>query len=293
MSSLSSGDDVVSEATDTSPPSLVPAEDDEEEDSDCRALSQESNSAMHSIHQLLSRIPREFLPRLNTFLKSYVKFISTSVNKDKGIKFLQYALWLASRFYQKDSKGRQGLTKLASELMLARYAIRLLEFPVALEAALNGSWTSPSKTYSKTFKVIGDVLSWSMMLYYLTEHGAYCHWKAPDWLAKGRSGEIMSAWSCRAWTLYIAAELVQNALQCKEMINNVNDQEVTGSRKDTEDSKSALKKVQLQFARNGLFLLPAIQYSLPNWDSKPWLPVDFINFLYWLESIVCVYQATS
>lgn len=324
-------------ANDGNPPGLVPAEDEmayEYRGDDRDILSSEARCVSPKQKRLeaVSIILKKWTnltPLLRAALKSYVKFISSAINQDKGLKFLQYTLWLASKLYQKDSTGRKSLTKLSLELSNTRYATRLLALPTAVEAALYKSWTSPSKSFPRTFDLIGDLLSWSMMVYYSAEHVAYLQWMVPQWLVKHkRSAERWSAWSCRGWFLYVVAEMVQNALQWKELCDQENQQQrllqQQDSSNDTDEKRKkaaeaaekragtkyktdlspeeqqvaisetqlSRRKIELQFARNALFLLPTIQYSLPNWDTQPWLPPDVINFLFWLESVVTLYQSS-
>lgn len=44
-------------------------------------------------------------------------------------------------------------------------------------------------------------------------------------------------------------------------------------------------------ARCALFALPAVNWSLPRWDTDPWLPEGLVNTLMLGESITCIYQA--
>mmetsp|Transcript_4104 Transcript_4104/g.5388 ORF Transcript_4104/g.5388 Transcript_4104/m.5388 type:complete len:334 (-) Transcript_4104:72-1073(-) len=240
------------------------------------------------------QLPSQIVPRLRQALQSYCEFIRTAANQDKGLKFLQYTLWLASRAYEEDSESREGLCKLSWEISLARYATRLIAFPTAVEGVVNRSWASSSETYPETFKIIGDILAWSMLVYYPAEHIAYLHWKVPEWLANGRSGAFWCTWSCRGWGAYVLAEIIQNLLQWREVL-----QQQSKDKKDDNASAfvpnaetlAVLEKLKLQCIRNVLFLLPLTQYCLPNWDTDPWLPEDLVNFLFWLESVVCLYQA--
>jgi Peroxisomal biogenesis factor 11 (PEX11) len=48
---------------------------------------------------------------------------------------------------------------------------------------------------------------------------------------------------------------------------------------------------KLQVCRNVLFLFPCLHFSLPHWDTKPWLSERTTNTLLWFESIVGMYQA--
>jgi len=49
--------------------------------------------------------------------------------------------------------------------------------------------------------------------------------------------------------------------------------------------------LQLQILRGVLYTLPAIHWSLPNWDRDPWLSEPIVNGLMSLEALVCMYQS--
>ena len=53
------------------------------------------------------------------------------------------------------------------------------------------------------------------------------------------------------------------------------------------------QNLRLQILRDLLFTLPAIHWSLPNWDTNPWLSEPIVNTLMWLESVVCMYQGVK
>lgn len=48
---------------------------------------------------------------------------------------------------------------------------------------------------------------------------------------------------------------------------------------------------QLQIVRSLLFTLPAINWSLPRWDTHPWLKESVVNGLMWTEAVVSFYQS--
>ena len=287
-------------------------------------------------------------------LQSYVKYIRSSTNnQDNGLKFLQYTLWLASKLlYKKDSHGQDGLSKLSLELSMARCAIRLLEFPIALEAVIqnhNKMTTTTTKTTTSenqdhntstttTTRLLQQCLdnffAWSLCWYYPTEHMAYLHTIAPQWLAQGRSAQLWGTWSCRGWLVCTLVELIQGMLQWKKLLHQQHhhqqeqqlqlqqqqqeqhkqhqgqqqqqqqqeeqqqQQQEQEQHKEEEEEEAItkeeqLEQVKLQMVRNILFVLPAIHCSLPNNDRNPWLPSNVVNFLLWLESVVCLYQSLN
>jgi hypothetical protein len=322
----------------------------------------------HAMHN--NSIPNRF----DRWLTFYTNFVSKSINQDKLLKLLQWSLYIASisvleiAYSNNRIKGSNqadssrsstvnhvssGLRKLYSEISMARYVIRLLGFPTALEAFRNNSWTIQSnyehdesnKNHNAYYYWIGKVLAGSMVLYYPTELLAYVHWMAPQLfppsLSTPRTGNRWSYISCRFWVLYILAELMQCLMQRDELRRqqlavmenenknnhsqkiNQNDLSLSSTSVDkivvvseTEDSHddnsssddihsrkqnnkddllepiaASYRSNQLQIYRNLLFLLPCINWSLPNWDVQPWLNEKTVNILMWLESVVCIHQA--
>jgi hypothetical protein len=180
---------------------------------------------------------------------------------------------MISRFYK-----REALVKLSGDISWARYLTRFLSFPVALEAALSGSWGGSGNQN----KSLGKAMAWAMLAYYPLEHLSYLKWQAPDLFSKtkqsSRLAEKASAWSCRFWWAYALLDLIRSkrALQQQQQQDNT---AITSRRTE-----------RLQIVRNALFFLPMIHWSLPNWDRDPWLSPEAVNGLMWLESVVCFYQ---
>jgi hypothetical protein len=180
------------------------------------------------------------------------------------------------------------------------------------------------------YSAIGKVLSWSMVGYHPTELAAYVLWMKPaasalvapsvsaatterhrrdcerrrSWFPQFSTwpAETWSYVSCRFWLAYVVAELLQCVVQGYELRSLLQDGPTTKEMEILEDTngeghttKAQLQRrldhVTLQGLRNVLFLVPCLQWSLPHWDTRPWLPVSTINTLMWLESIVCLYQA--
>jgi hypothetical protein len=224
---------------------------------------------------------------LDNFLRNYVKFTSSALNTDRSLKLLQWTLWLAS--YMKKS---QGLKKLSLDLSFARYALRLLGLPASMEAARNGSWGN------KTHPWLGQIMAWSMIGYYPMEHVAYVRWQAPQ-LLPNQSAERWSAWSCRCWLLYIVADMTQSTLKLKGLLKDK--REILEKEAANEEGKQEndalilvndlIRNEQLQIVRSLLFTLPAIHWSLPKWDTHPWLKESVVNGLMWAEAVVSMYQS--
>jgi hypothetical protein len=240
--------------------------------------------------------------------------------------------------------------KLSNDLSFARYMTRLFGLPAAMEAALHGSWASDS-TFSKSSSLqssscddkrqmdrhkrlddlLGKILAYSMVCYYPAEHVAFVHWMAPPMPPANddstlsavchekqplpRTAEKWSAWSCRCWSVYILAEVVQCLLQWRKQRHEqqrllilqqqqqqgVDDSNTTTTTTTTtimvatklHETNRVLRNVKLQLVRNALFILPTIHWSLPNWDTDPWLSSPVVNTLMWLETLVHLYKVTT
>lgn len=101
--------------------------------------------------------------------------------------------------------------------------------------------------------------------------------------------------------IYLVADAAHCAVRWRELStppsqlgarnNNNNDED--DDPKDTDRKRErqvALRKIKTLLARDLLFFLPCLNWSLPNWDVDPWLPESFINSLMWLESVVSLTQ---
>lgn len=261
-------DEVVDEDDSSSDPLLIAASSDEDDDPQSKS-------------KLAPTMLRKYKDILIRWLRFYVRFLQTSpFHQDRLLKALQWTLWLASTVALDTGKTRASaaLSKLSTELSFARYATRLLELPTAVEAAITGSWTTVSSSRPKFTTWMGSCLSWSMIGYYPLELAAYVLWMLPSNMQTpevSQKASQFSAISCRFWLLYIVAD----AAQCSVLQNE----------QKTENGKTHLR---LQLLRNALFLLPAIHWSLPNWDTKPWLPSKTVNGLMWVEAMVSLYQTS-
>jgi hypothetical protein len=245
----------------------------------------------------------------NRFLQAYSVFVSNSLNQDKLLKMVQYSLWMLSRFYvgNNNTTAREALAKLAGELSWARYATRLLGLPTALEGVQSGTWASS--------KSLGKAMAWTMVLYYPLEHLAYLKWKAPQWIGTRtpsfvskktyitaesrptRLAERASAWSCRFWLAFIALDIVRSTLALNPKATRLPPSSDDASSTTTElvslpvaVSSDTKRNERLLLIRNSLFVLPMIHWSLPNWDTQPWLSETTCNSILWLEALVCMYQ---
>ena len=265
-----------------------------------------------------------FLRRWLTF---YVKFAGSAGNQDKLLKILQWSLWLMAHTGGASSRTshnvntiskQQWMSRISDQLSWARYATRLLGFPVAVEAALTDSWTLDKS--SPVYRTIGKILAYSMVGYHPTEMVAYLQWQKPapppasssaGFDNQAESAVSTKRWwhappatwsyiSCRFWLVYIGAELTQCILQWRELraqkvaLEEAKKQDSSGdntSSSSIPDLNTQLANVQLQTVRNALFLLPCIHWCLPKWDTQPWLRPYTVNALMWGEAVVSLYQA--
>jgi len=244
---------------------------------------------------------RNFYLLWNRFLQAYSTFAGNSLNQDKILKTIQYSLWMLSRFYvRKDNTvARKALVTISGELNWARYVTRLLGLPTALEGVQSGSWAAQ--------KSLGRAMAWAMVFYYPLENLAYLKWKAPEWigtpkfassLTKGESqtgpsrlAARATAWSCRFWVAYMVLDIVRSTLALRPtIIASPEQQEGPSTELVVEVSNDTKRNERLQILRNVLFLAPTIHWSLPNWDTQPWLSETVCNSLLWLEAVVCMYQ---
>jgi hypothetical protein len=234
--------------------------------------------------------PPLLLSLVDRVLKRYVSYMSSPLHQDRGLKFLQWTLWLVSELVKGRNPSRsKSLRKLYLDVSFARYVTRLLGFPAALEASLSGSWTPASAKYGPAMKWIGRALSWSMAAYYPTEHIAYVQWMLPGaYPPPKRTAERWSYISCRFWLLYVVAEATQCLLQWKELALTPQGEDEDDNKLAKAERHAALRQIKVLLSRDLLFLLPCINWSLPNWDVDPWLPESVINTLMWLESVVCL-----
>jgi hypothetical protein len=124
-----------------------------------------------------------------------------------------------------------------------------------------------------------------------------------------------SAWSCRFWLTWIVLDIVRCTLALREIQQTSHQLEETAKsasaandglrqsdRVEEEGAESLQHKAMyketittvrtehIRILRHALYVLPAINWSLPEWDTKPWLSGDLVNGLCWVESMIGLYQ---
>jgi hypothetical protein len=280
------------------------SEESSQEDSNSGAVVVGSSADMSSnaAKKALKPLSERFLEKLDNFLLDYVKFTSSAVNQERCLKLLQWTLWLFA--YLKKSPG---LHKLYLDVSFARYILRVLGFPAALEAARSGSWGTAVSSISGQrnwwVSKFGSIMAYSMMLYYPSEHLAYLGWMAPSVLPRMSSprtnnilhnANLVSAYSCRCWLVFLVAEMAQTTVKLKDLMDQKRN--LIKNERGAEDEALAslqqtIRSQQLQLTRSLLFTVPCIHWSLPRWDSNPWLREWVVNGLMWVESVVSLYQS--
>lgn len=233
---------------------------------------------------------------LSNLLPHYNTFISSSANQDKGLKVLQWTLWFFSKIY---SKKKKELYKVSTDISFARYILRFYGLPSAIEAIQNKSWEDTSTGYLG--EITGKLMAVAMAVYYPLEHLAYIRWTSPELIPGRISANKLSSYSCRLWLVYILAELTQSILRLRSLYAShkklLKDGSCDGGANKQNPDETLLKLQQsihsewLQLSRSALFTLPCIDWSLPKWDTEPWLSDSFGKGLMWMESLVSIYQA--
>ena len=122
-------------------------------------------------------------------------------------------------------------------------------------------------------------------------------------------GSIFSAWSCRFWLAFIVLDIIkagkvlrrtqileqQRKVEEENEQSNDNSEDSDGSKRDdaipsANELESVAKTQKYAIVRNLLYVLPAIGWSLPKWDTEPLLSDNAMFGLCWLEAVVGFYQ---
>mmetsp|Transcript_6748 Transcript_6748/g.12150 ORF Transcript_6748/g.12150 Transcript_6748/m.12150 type:complete len:312 (-) Transcript_6748:490-1425(-) len=238
---------------------------------------------------------------LDSFLSFYCDFSGPGINQDRILKLAQWLLWFASHCTKNKSSNPElspGLRKMYFDLSMARYALRLLGMPTALQAIRSGSWGGGGQFQNKKIDQIGQVMAWSMLFYYPLEYVAYAKWTSPKWIKA--DAEKFSAYSCRFWLVYIVGEMIQCILKMKELRQQKRllmlEKESHSNKDDELQSEiqvidKSIRLNLLQVVRDICFIPPCMNWSLLDWERKPWLKEPLVNGLMLTESIVCMYQS--
>lgn len=266
---------------------------------------------------------------LDRFLLHMVKFTSSAANQDKGLKLFQWTLLLCSKFHQNSSKQREGLAKVSSDISFARYLLRFYGLPACLEAIRSGSWGGASKWSQALGRAMAwsmlvyyplehvAYLKWTSphvlpatlnanrfsamscrfwLLYLVCEMiQSILHLNEMEHTRKTLqdeqvgfnfmyvSGESSTTTHCSIFTHSLSRENLTH-LPIHSFKSPTDDQQLA----TLNNTKT---NTQLQLVRSALFTLPCIEWSLPQWDTHPWLDANVVNSLMWLESVVSMYQS--
>mmetsp|Transcript_14725 Transcript_14725/g.17929 ORF Transcript_14725/g.17929 Transcript_14725/m.17929 type:complete len:320 (-) Transcript_14725:1127-2086(-) len=247
---------------------------------------------------------------IDKFLQSYSKFTSKSTNTERGIKLLQWSVWLISQItknnprFSKDTS--PSFRKFYNDLSMMRFVLRLYGFPLALDAVLKpGSWAGvpPNGSEWKDRRIIklSNIMAWSMLIYHPLEHIAYANWTMPKLLPKV-NGNKLCAWSCRFWLVFIVSDWVSSHLKnselegekqlllCKYSATDFDDEEKQKVASDIQTIEKSMKINRLQILRNICFAPPCYNWSLDNWATDPVMSENAVNGFSLAEAIVCMYQ---
>ena len=247
---------------------------------------------------------------LDNFLNDYGSFTAKTFTADQGLKIIQWSSWAVS--YVTASSKHHGSTlspalrKLYGDVSWTRYMLRFYGFLPALEGWRSGSWAGGSWDNPKIAKIAKYLMCGSMMLYYPLEHMAYAGWQMPTLskFTKNNANKI-SALSCVFWTTYIVGDFWSSCLKWKELKKKFNDLGQLLATKKRDDDKDgvtevvqeqksiakSIRLVKIQLMRSLLFILPAVNWSLPNWATNPLLGEATVNGLMLIEAYTSVYQS--
>lgn len=146
----------------------------------------------------------------------------------------------------------------------------------------------------------------SMLLYYPLEHVAYAGWQLPTLSKFSRvNANKISALSCVFWTTFIIGDFWASCLKWSELKKKLNDLGRLLAVKKRDDDKDGMMEVEqeqhavakrirlakLQAIRCLLFILPSVNWSLPNWTTNPLLGEVTLNGLMLAEAYTSVYQS--
>lgn len=250
---------------------------------------------------------------VDKFFYYYNEWTKSSVTYERGVKLAQWLAWLSSQL-TKNMKGKNQhdaehyrtivsptLRKLYNNLSTMRYILRFYGMPPAIEAAMKGTWEGNWK--DTRIKKLSHVMAWSMIFYHPLEHIAFMQWQMPKLkLFKKVDGNMLSAWSCRFWLVFIVSDWISSYLkncelmeQKRILLSEAGREQGDGSGSDSDSAVQDIDKAiymnKLQIIRCALFSGPCYTWSLDEWTTKPWLSENKANGLMLTEAIVCIYQS--
>lgn len=267
--------------------------------------------------------------RIDKFLSVFGQFSSQTLYSDRGIKLMQYTLWLVSKIFILDTNDplsnhvSSSISNLQRDLSTCRYILRFYGMPQSLQAVLrpqlwagecgNQSWKD-TRIYQ-----LARVMALSMFIYHPLEHVAWLKDKVeidnhvvdhPRTGAKTNvslrlwpksiSGGSFSVWSCRAWMVYIVAEWRCCWLKNKELRERMIQREKLDETKSSStnqtqlETETQLSQLQKSLRLNRLQMLRCALFTVPciQWSMfNPILSDNIIGSLTLAEAITCMYQS--
>ncbi|KAL7529603.1 hypothetical protein ACHAXR_003047 [Thalassiosira sp. AJA248-18] len=266
------------------------------------AASKDSNKETKLITELSS--PNTAPSALDKFLSTHGAFSGSTFTADQGLKILQWSSWAISYATQSThSNLSPSLRKLYNEVGMARYVLRFYGFLQSLEGYRSGSWAGGTWDNPRIAKIAKYLMAGSMLFYYPLEHVAYAGWQMPK-LVRVNANKV-SAISCVFWTTYIVGDFWVSCLKWKDLKAKLGGLREVLVKSKRDDDKLAvadlsreeqtlvnkIRHIKVQLVRCLLFILPAINWSLPNWATDPLLSELPLNSLMLVEAYTSVYQS--
>eukprot|EP00573_Skeletonema_grethae_P000594 CAMPEP_0201691806 /NCGR_PEP_ID=MMETSP0578-20130828/4860_1 /ASSEMBLY_ACC=CAM_ASM_000663 /TAXON_ID=267565 /ORGANISM="Skeletonema grethea, Strain CCMP 1804" /LENGTH=299 /DNA_ID=CAMNT_0048177069 /DNA_START=50 /DNA_END=949 /DNA_ORIENTATION=+ len=251
----------------------------------------------------LAPAPLPLLDTVNTFG-------AQTFTTDQGLKIIQWSSWAISYLTASSKHHKETLSpalrKLSGEVSFTRYVLRFYGFFQSLDGYRSGSWAGGSWDNPKIAKIAKYLMAGSMLFYYPLEHVAYAGWQLPTLSKFSRdNANKISALSCVFWTTYIISDFWASCLKWNELKTKMNDLGRLLATKKRDDDKAGMMEVEqerhaiakkirlvkLQVIRCLLFILPSVNWSLPNWATNPLLGELPLNGLMLAEAYTSVYQS--
>jgi len=277
-----------------------------EKDEITKSENYSEKNAIVSSSTLLAPLDQPCL--LDDFLKLYCKWSSNATLSERGIKLLQWSLWLLSCI-TKDRKElpkelSPSLRKVYSDLSIFRYFLRLYGMPLALEGVRSAGWAGGEWKDGKIRK-LASFMAWNMLIYHPLEHVALAKWTMPK-LFPRLDGNRFSALSCRFWMMFIAADAVSALLKNRELrdkrhslLNCLHKKEDKNRAEHSsavtlKEIKSLEKSIfvnKVQIVRCALFTPPCVNWSMPKWADDPLFSENVVNGFSFAEAVTAIYQS--
>ncbi|GMI55839.1 hypothetical protein ScalyP_jg8138 [Parmales sp. scaly parma] len=244
----------------------------------------------------MSNQPSPNLNKLKRLLTKLQIFSSNSSTNDQGLKILNYTVSILASFAPDLSispNTESILNNLSSTIFMARYVPRFWGFTDALDGLVNGTWAPPADSTEhspenlKTLTTVASCQALSMCLYHPCELLAWFGWTAK---IENRylNPDRMSAYSCRAWLVYILLSVYAGGLKMKELQEKRGGGGNGNGKKEgeSEEFDAQMKSLKTRMLRDALYIVPALTWSLPQWATNPLVGKKTVNTLCFVEAMV-------